>query len=146
MLNELNSKVDNLAHESTTSTRSTQGSSAEANLNLSGDRDETTSFTGQLEEEPSFLNQALFASQILNGHICDSNGSNGLLRKMASALDNLREVIDSQKRQKATLKTLYPHAGHIPHGSSLDDLPVPPVEISLECLQRAKGSVIGDNQ
>ncbi|PLB51397.1 hypothetical protein P170DRAFT_400256 [Aspergillus steynii IBT 23096] len=125
VLDELRVKVDNLSQE--------------AHPRLSGGHnEEATSSNVEPENQPSLLSHAVFASQFLRALFGESNGPRELVRKMELSLGALHGVIDSQRQQKTTLHNVYPYARTMPQGTSLGGLRMPPVEISLECLQKAK--------
>lgn len=142
-LEELKSKVDNLSSGPVTSMQSTQESVPNAHRHsASGDNEEATTSNVELERQPSLLNHALFASRILKDRFGESSGSKELVRKMDSSLDKLHGVIESQRQQKTTLHTTYPHARTMLQAADLCDIRMPPVELSLESLQKAKGKFL----
>ncbi|KAI5861123.1 fungal-specific transcription factor domain-containing protein [Durotheca rogersii] len=91
----------------------------------------------QFEGESPLFSHAIFATKFLQDAIVN-NPSAKISLEMSSVLDNLRAAVDVQKQQPGTPDRLFPLARRIPRGTSIRDLPMPPIEKALACLRMAK--------
>ncbi|GAB1195065.1 hypothetical protein APSETT444_004319 [Aspergillus pseudonomiae] len=93
----------------------------------------------EYEGGTSLSAHAIFATRYLQDVVSSTN-SVQIAQEMTSILDTLHGIVDDQKQQRDTLENLYPYAKPIPQGSSIRQLPLPPVEMTLTCLRMAKGA------
>ncbi|KAI0107925.1 hypothetical protein F4776DRAFT_414610 [Hypoxylon sp. NC0597] len=105
----------------------------------SGDRtrSQNDSPRTEYEGESSLAAHASFAT----GHLEDlvnSSPAEAMSLELTSIVEVLREAVDAQKEEIDTLELLYPRAKSLAPGSSLRDLPMPPIESALACLQMVK--------
>ncbi|KAE8403042.1 fungal-specific transcription factor domain-containing protein [Aspergillus pseudonomiae] len=91
----------------------------------------------EYEGGTSLSAHAIFATRYLQDVVSSTN-SVQIAQEMTSILDTLHGIVDDQKQQRDTLENLYPYAKPIPQGSSIRQLPLPPVEMTLTCLRMAK--------
>lgn len=91
----------------------------------------------EYEGESSLSAQAAFANKFLRDAV-SSKPSADVTGEMASVLDTLSRTIGNQKREQEP-EYLYPHARTLEPGTTLRDLPMPPVETAFTCLRMAKG-------
>lgn len=92
----------------------------------------------EYEGESSLSAQAAFADRFLRDAV-SSKPSADVTGEMASVLNTLSRTIGNQKREQEP-EYLYPHARTLEPGTTLRDLPMPPVETAFACLRMAKGS------
>lgn len=93
----------------------------------------------EYEGESSLFAHAVFASRFLQNAI--NNATNAeVAHEMELALDGLRTAVNSGKQQSDTIDKLYPHAKAIPPGSSIRNLPLPPIDKVFMCLRMARES------
>ncbi|KAI8262983.1 hypothetical protein K4K58_013260 [Colletotrichum sp. SAR11_239] len=90
----------------------------------------------EYEGESSLSAQAAFANKFLRDAV-SSKPSADVTGEMASVLDTLSRTIGNQKREQEP-EYLYPHARTLEPGTTLRDLPMPPVETAFTCLRMAK--------
>ncbi|KAL3301553.1 fungal specific transcription factor [Colletotrichum asianum] len=90
----------------------------------------------EYEGESSLSAQAAFANKFLRDAV-SSKPSADVTGEMASVLDTLSRTIGNQKREQEPV-CLYPHARTLEPGTTLRDLPMPPVETAFTCLRMAK--------
>ncbi|VUC23471.1 unnamed protein product [Clonostachys rosea] len=88
----------------------------------------------EFEGESSLSAHATFATKFLQSCVSNSPSSKVML-EMASVLDTLKAIVDSQKQKADTLETLYPNARPLPAGASLRQLPPLSIEHALACLR-----------
>ncbi|OTA96821.1 hypothetical protein M434DRAFT_389887 [Hypoxylon sp. CO27-5] len=91
----------------------------------------------EYEGESSLAAHASFATGRLED-LVNSSPAEAMSVELTSIVEVLREAVDAQKEEIDTLELLYPRAKPIPAGSSLRDLPMPPIESALACLQLVK--------
>lgn len=91
------------------------------------------------EGESSFSAHALYATKFLQNVVNNNEYSEDVVQEMASIVDTLRDIIHAQKQQSDCLEDLYPHARPRPSGPSLRHLPMPPIDVALSLLWKAKG-------
>lgn len=91
----------------------------------------------EYEGETSLLAQAAFANKFLH-EVVSNRHSTDITGEMVSVLGTLGRALGRQKDQNDT-EYLYPNARTLEPGSSVRDLPMPPVEVVFVCLRMAKG-------
>ncbi|KAK6224272.1 fungal specific transcription factor [Colletotrichum tabaci] len=90
----------------------------------------------EYEGETSLLAQAAFANRFLH-EVVSNRHSTDITGEMVSVLGTLGRALGRQKDQNDT-EYLYPNARTLEPGSSVRDLPMPPVEVVFVCLRMAK--------
>ncbi|CCF38191.1 fungal specific transcription factor, partial [Colletotrichum higginsianum] len=90
----------------------------------------------EYEGETSLLAQAAFANKFLH-EVVSNRHSTDITGEMVSVLGTLGRALGRQKDQNDT-EYLYPNARTLEPGSSVRDLPMPPVEVVFVCLRMAK--------
>ncbi|PLB43733.1 hypothetical protein P170DRAFT_369279 [Aspergillus steynii IBT 23096] len=110
----------------------TERSSKQACADVSRDN------TAEYEGESSFSAHALFATKFLQNVVSSNDYSKEVVQEMTSIVDTLREIIHAQKQQSDCPEELYPYARPRPSDSSLQHLPMPPIDIALSALWKAK--------
>ncbi|KAL7619854.1 hypothetical protein AAE478_010399 [Parahypoxylon ruwenzoriense] len=90
----------------------------------------------KFEGESSLSSHAAFATKFLQDIVSYSH-LNEISCEITSALDSLGSIVVAQKHQSDAIEKLYPHAKPIPPGSSVRDLPLPPIDVTLSCLRMA---------
>ncbi|TQN63735.1 Protein STB5, partial [Colletotrichum shisoi] len=90
----------------------------------------------EYEGETSLLAQAAFANKFLH-EVVSNRHSTDITGEMVSVLGTLGRALGRQKDQNDT-EYLYPNARTLEPGSSVRDLPMPPVDVVFVCLRMAK--------
>lgn len=141
-LDELNLKIDRLSSASSPSANSlnmqqlscgTERSSKQVCAEIFRDN------MAEYEGESSFSAHALFATKFLQNAVNSNDYPKEVVQEMTSIVDTLREIIHAQKQQSECPEEVYPCARPRPNDSSLEDLPMPPIDVALSCLWKAKG-------
>ena len=141
-LDELNLKIDRMSTASSPSTShfniqqpacETERASKQACADVSPDH------PAEYEGESSFSAHALFATKFLQNVVSSNDYSKEVVQEMTSIADTLREIIHAQKQQSDCPEELYPFARPRPSDSSLQHLPMPPIDTALSALWKAKG-------
>ncbi|KAL4961197.1 putative C6 transcription factor [Aspergillus stella-maris] len=89
------------------------------------------------EGESSLFAHAVFANRFLENAI-ETTTNAEVANEMRTVLDDLKAAIHSGNQSSDSIDKLYPLASAIPPGSTIRNLPLPPIEKVFACLRMAK--------
>ncbi|KAH7016016.1 uncharacterized protein B0I36DRAFT_254478, partial [Microdochium trichocladiopsis] len=88
--------------------------------------------------DSSLFAHAVMATKFLQDTVDADPSVSNVAAEMASVLDTLRSVVDSQKRQNDASDQLRPFTKPPAPGISMSDLPIPPLAKIMACLRVAR--------